>query len=230
MPEGSDITAQYAGRTYHWLLTYHGGPQGHDLVLKNKSEYATDAPVTHARLLPKIPKALWTEHRLYPLSTQPQGEPAFPGAEGFGAFTPGGRGGKTIYVENLNDSGPGSLREAIETSGSRTILFRVGGVIPLKSTLVIKEPFVTIDGQNAPGMGIMLRNHGIEVRTHSKGHWAALSRQSAIPAQSKLIFQFHRLATASGVMPLYLHVKHWITLAGDWLRKVNKFYWPKTSV
>jgi hypothetical protein len=69
-------------------------------------------------------------------------------------------------VDNLNDSGPASLREAVEASGPRTIIFRVGGVIPLKSTLLIKKPFLSIDGQNAPGAGIMLRNHGIEVRTH----------------------------------------------------------------
>src|SRR5262249_36107407 len=83
-----------------------------------------------------------------------------------GASSAGGRGGRTIYVENLNNSGPGSLRAAIETPGARTILFHIGGVIPLASTLVIKEPCITIDGQNAPGGGIMLRQHGIEVRTH----------------------------------------------------------------
>lgn len=166
LPEGSGITAEYGGRTYRWELTYRGGPGGHDLILKNKSDYATDAPVTHTRPLPEIPKALWMEQRLYPLSAETRGEPAFAGAEGFGAYTPGGRGGKTIYVENLNDAGPGSLRAAIETSGARTILFHVGGVIPLKSTLAISEPFITIDGQSAPGAGIMLRNHGIEVQTH----------------------------------------------------------------
>jgi pectate lyase len=166
LPEGSEITAQYGSRTYRWQLTYRGGAHGDDLVLKNKSEYAADAPVTHTRPPPEIPKALWIEHPLFPLSAEKTGEPAFPEAEGFGAFTPGGRGGKTIYVDNLNDSGPGSLRAAIETSGPRTIVFRAGGVIPLKSTLVIRQPCITIDGQNGPGAGIMLRNHGIEVKTH----------------------------------------------------------------
>ena len=147
-------------------MTYYGGASGHDLVLKNISEYAPDAPVTHTRPIPEIPKPLWAEHRLFPLSAEKTGEPAFPGAEGFGAFTPGGRGGKAVYVDNLNDSGVGSLREAVETSGPRKVVFRVGGVIPLKSTLMIKEPFITVDGQEAPGTGIMLRNHGVEVRTH----------------------------------------------------------------
>jgi hypothetical protein len=166
LPEGSEITADYAGQTYRWQLTYRGGPQGNDLVLLNKSQYAADAPVTHTRALPEIPQALWTEHRLYPPFADAPTKPAFAGAEGYGAATAGGRDGKTIYVENLNDSGPGSLRAAIETPGPRTILFHIGGVIPLHSTLIIKEPFVTIDGQSGPGVGITLRNHGVEVRTH----------------------------------------------------------------
>lgn len=166
LPEGSEIAAEYERRIYRWQLTYRGGASGHDLVLKNKSEYAADAPVTHVRPPPQIPKPLWSEHPLFQSEAKMAGEPAFPGAEGFGSFTRGGRGGKTVYVDNLNDAGPGSLREAVETSGPRTIVFRVGGVIPLKSTLIIREPFVTIDGQNAPGAGIMLRNRGVEVRTH----------------------------------------------------------------
>jgi hypothetical protein len=166
LPEGSEIEALHDWQTYRWQLTYHGGAAGNDLVLKNRSMYAAGAPVTHTRPMTEIPKPLWLEHRLFPLSAETNGEPAFPGAEGFGAFTPGGRGGKTIYVDNLNDSGPGSLREAVETAGPRVIAFRAGGVIPLKSTLFIKHPFITIDGRNAPGAGIMLRNHGMEVRTH----------------------------------------------------------------
>jgi hypothetical protein len=165
LPERSEITAQFAGRTYRWSLTYHGGAGGDDLVLKNKSEYAADAPSTHTHPILESPTPLWREHPLFPLAIQ-KGKPAFPGAEGYGAFTSGGHGGKTFYVDNLNDSGPGSLREAIETSGKRIVHFRVGGVIALKSTLIIKEPFITIDGEDAPSAGIMLRNHGIEVKTH----------------------------------------------------------------
>ena len=166
LPDGSEIEAPYEGQTYRWQLTYHGGTHGDDLVLKNQGQYAANEPVTHTRPMPEVPKPLWLEHQLLPLSAETNGQPAFPGAEGFGAFTPGGRGGKAIYVDNLNDSGPGSLREAVEWAGPRTIVFRVGGVIPLKSTLVIGQPFITIDGRNAPGAGFMLRNHGIEVRTH----------------------------------------------------------------
>lgn len=92
--------------------------------------------------------------------------PAFPGAQGYGADTPGGRGGRIILVTNLNDSGPGSLREACSHEGPRTVVFRVGGTILLKSHLRITEPFITIAGQTAPGGGILLRDAGIRVETH----------------------------------------------------------------
>lgn len=85
---------------------------------------------------------------------------AFPEAEGFGAVAIGGRGGRVIQVTNLNDSGAGSFREACEASGPRTIVFRVGGTITLESNVEVREPFLTIAGQTAPGEGIMLRGNG----------------------------------------------------------------------
>ncbi|GJM30116.1 MAG: pectate lyase [Cyclobacteriaceae bacterium] len=92
---------------------------------------------------------------------------AFPGAQGYGAFTPGGRGGRVIAVTNLNDRGPGSLREACAADEPRIIVFHVGGTINLTSPVDIQSPFVTIAGQTAPGDGICLRGVGLDIATNN---------------------------------------------------------------
>jgi hypothetical protein len=92
--------------------------------------------------------------------------PAFPGAEGGGKFSFGGRGGKVIVVTNLNDDGPGSLRWACEQGGARIIVFNVAGIIRIKTPLVIRAPYITIAGQTAPGDGVCVAGESVWINTH----------------------------------------------------------------
>ncbi len=87
--------------------------------------------------------------------------PAFPGAEGHGRYVTGGRGGNIIHVTNLNDSGKGSLREAVKGSSKKTIVFDVAGVIALSSDLNIGDN-TTILGQTAPAPGITVRYYTVK--------------------------------------------------------------------
>ncbi len=92
--------------------------------------------------------------------------PAFPGAEGYGAWSFGGRGGKLIRVSNLNDSGPGSLREAVQKEGPRIVVFDVSGTIELLSPIRVYHPYLTIAGQTAPGGGITVAGNQFDIRTY----------------------------------------------------------------
>ena len=92
--------------------------------------------------------------------------PAFPGAEGGGMYTIGGRGGKVLTVTNLNDDGPGSFRWACEQGGARIVVFNVSGIIWLKSPIYVRAPYITIAGQTAPGDGVCIAGESFQVDTH----------------------------------------------------------------
>ncbi len=170
IPEGSLIRVPAGnGKKYEWRLTYKGGAEGTDVTLTdpqmldeqgNKVSYTNPKRQRMPEVTSASIKSTWeavyekADHGLPPLATGPL---AFPGAEGFGAHAQGGRDGKVLFVTNLNDSGRGSLREAIQTKGPRTVIFRTGGTIGLKTPLQIREPFITLAGQTAPGGGICLK-------------------------------------------------------------------------
>lgn len=112
---------------------------------------------------------------------------AFPGAQGWAATTPGGRGGKIIRVTTLAAEGPGSFREAAESKGPRIIVFEVGGVIDLEGkTLTIREPFLTIAGQTAPSPGVTFIKGGIDIATHDVvvRHIRVRSGEAGFPKKS----------------------------------------------
>jgi pectate lyase len=86
--------------------------------------------------------------------------------EGFGSGARGGLGGRRLTVTSLADSGPGTLRAAIEASGPRTVEFEVAGLVTLETPLVVHEPFLTLDGSNAPGDGVCVRGSEVSIRAH----------------------------------------------------------------
>lgn len=100
-------------------------------------------------------------------SELPQADiPAFPGAQGGGMYSFGGRGGKVFVVTHLEDRGPGSFREALEAGGPRIVIFNVAGIIQLKERIRIRAPYITISGSTAPGEGVCIAGDTVEIDTH----------------------------------------------------------------
>lgn len=113
-----------------------------------------------ARGKPYIP------HAEHPSDLPQAAIPAFPGAQGGGMYSFGGRGGRVYVVTSLEDSGPGTFREACEAAEPRVVLFNVAGIIRLKDRLVIQNPYITISGATAPGDGVCIAGDTVELETH----------------------------------------------------------------
>ena len=138
---------------------------------KQEAEFDRKSDAAWKKALPVVMEEAQKGRPYKPWASKPEdlvksNIPAFPGAEGGGMYTPGGRGGKVIVVTSLEDSGPGTLREACETGGARVIVFNVSGVIRLKAPISLRAPYVTIAGQTAPGDGICVTGHSFLVDTH----------------------------------------------------------------
>lgn len=144
--------------------------------------------------------------------------PAFPGAEGGGAFTAGGRGGKVYVVNSLADAGPGTLREACEAGGARIVVFNVAGIIRLKTPIAVKAPYITIAGQTAPGDGVCIAGESFLIDTHDvilrylrfrRGEVDVMRRDDAVGGNAVGNIMIDHISASWGLdenMSIYRHV------------------------
>ena len=145
-----EAKAKYAAQNKEW--TTH-----------SDSAWAVAFPIVKKEAMEGRPYVPWASR---PYDLKQAKIPAFPGAEGGGMYTAGGRGGKVLVITNLNDDGPGSFRWACEQGGARIIVFNVSGIINLKTPVILRAPYVTIAGQTAPGDGVCIAGESFQVDTH----------------------------------------------------------------
>jgi hypothetical protein len=126
------------------------------IFASHKSQLEADA----ARGKPYLPGAS------RPQDLPQAGIPAFPGAWGGGMYSFGGRDGKVYIVTSLEDSGPGTFREALEAVGPRIVIFNVSGIIRLVEKIRVRAPYITISGATAPGDGVCIAGNTVELETH----------------------------------------------------------------
>jgi hypothetical protein len=136
---------------------------------KSRSDAHSDAMFEKAK--PRIEADAKAGKPYLPGAAKPQDLPqadipAFPGAEGGGMYSFGGRGGKVYVVTSLEDSGPGTFREALEAAGPRVVVFNVAGIINLKHKIRVRAPYITINGATAPGDGVCIAGDTVELETH----------------------------------------------------------------
>ena len=153
--------AQYPQITAEAKAKYEA--QNKEWTTHSDSAWAVAFPIVKKEAMEGRPYVPWASR---PYDLKQAKIPAFPGAEGGGMYTAGGRGGKVLVVTNLNDDGPGSFRWACEQGGARIIVFNVCGIINLKTPVILRAPYVTIAGQTAPGDGVCIAGESFQVDTH----------------------------------------------------------------
>lgn len=155
------VMAQYPQITDEAKAKY--AAQNKEWTTHSDSAWAVAFPIVKKEAMEGRPYVPWASR---PYDLKQAKIPAFPGAEGGGMYTAGGRGGKVLVVTNLNDDGPGSFRWACEQGGARIIVFNVSGIINLKTPVILRAPYVTIAGQTAPGDGVCIAGESFQVDTH----------------------------------------------------------------
>ena len=134
-----------------------------EMYRKSDSAWAVAYPIVERDARNGKPYVPWAAR---PTDLPQASIPAFPGAEGGGMYSFGGRGGKVLVVTSLADSGPGTLRWACEQGGARIVVFNVAGIIHITTPISVRAPYISIEGQTAPGDGVCVAGESFWVDTH----------------------------------------------------------------